>query len=268
MTEAAGIVAREASGFRPKFGIVLGSGLGGFAARAKDPVVIPYAELPGFPRPSVSGHAGRLLLGEIGGTPTAILQGRVHAYESGNADGMAVPIRTLAALGCEALVLTNAAGSLRAERGPGSIVAISDHINLTGRSPLFGEAGAERFVDMTEAYDLALRAGLHAAAKAESVPLGEGVYMWFVGPQFETPAEIRAAKALGADLVGMSTVPETILARRAGLKVAALSIVTNMAAGLAPDAISHRQTLDVASRAAEALGRLLARFLADQAPKP
>jgi purine nucleotide phosphorylase len=268
MTEAAAAIARKAPGFRPKFGIVLGSGLGGFAERAAKPVAIAYDDLPGFPRPSVSGHAGRLLLGSVGGTAVAILQGRVHAYETGRADGMAAPIRTLAAMGCEAVILTNAAGSLRADTGPGSIVAISDHINLTGRSPLFGETGTERFVDMTEAYDPGLRAGLHAAAKAERIALGEGVYMWFVGPQFETPAEIRAAKALGADLVGMSTVPETILARRAGLKVAALSIVTNMAAGLAPDAISHRQTLETASGAAAALGRLLARFLAATADAP
>jgi purine nucleotide phosphorylase len=241
---------------------VLGSGLAGLAERIESPIVIPYAELPDFPQPTVGGHPGRLLLGRLAGLPAAILQGRAHYYEDGRADAMRGAIDAVAALGCPRLLLTCAAGSLRAEVGPGSIMAVTDHLNLAGVSPLIGERGDARFVDMGAAYDPALRQRLQAAAAGTGVTLHDGVYAWFAGPQFETPAEIRAARLLGADAVGMSLVPETILARHAGLAVAAVAAVTNLAAGLAPAPFDHRQTLAMAGRAAADLGRLVEAFAA------
>jgi purine-nucleoside phosphorylase len=242
--------------------VVLGSGLGGLAEGLEAATVIPYAALPGFPQPAVAGHAGRLILGEAGGLPVALLQGRGHFYESGRADAMRPAIDSLARLGCPALLLTCAAGSLRAEIGPGSIVMLTDHINFTGASPLIGEQGAGRFVDMSEAYDPALRGQLQRAAESAGIRLHEGVYAWFGGPQFETPAEIRAARLLGADMVGMSVVPETILARHAGLKLAALAVITNLGAGMTEGALDHRQTLDSAGGAIADMTRLLAAFFA------
>jgi len=257
------LIAERAGGVRPRVGIVLGSGLGPFADDVADAAVIPYGDLEGFPAPGVGGHAGRLLVGAVSGTPVAVLHGRAHLYESGRADAMAAPIRTLAALGCEALVLTNAAGSLREEAGPGAVMAITDHIGLTGVSPLFGAVGDDRFVNMVDAYDPDLRARLHMNASRVGLALHDGVYAWFCGPHFETPAEIRAARVLGADAVGMSTAPECILGRHAGLRVAALSILTNLAAGMGGAALSHAQTLAVAATAAEDVRRLLKAFLED-----
>jgi len=257
------LIAERTGGARPRVGIVLGSGLGPFADDVIDATVIGYDELENFPAPGVGGHAGRLLIGAVSGTTVAVLHGRAHLYESGRPDAMAAPVRTLAALGCEALVLTNAAGSLREEVGPGSVMAITDHIGFTGVSPLFGAAGDERFVNMVDAYDPELRVRLHAAASRIGLVLHDGVYAWFSGPQFETPAEIRAARTLGADAVGMSTAPECILARHAGLRVAALSIVTNLAAGMGGAPLSHEQTLAVAATATEDVRRLLRAFLED-----
>jgi len=241
---------------------VLGSGLAGLGERIESPIVIPYAELLDFPQPTVDGHPGRLLLGRLAGLPAAILQGRAHYYEEGRADAMRGAIDALAALGCPRLLLTCAAGSLRPEAGPGSIMAVSDHLNLAGVSPLIGEQGDARFVDMCGAYDPALLRRLREAAAGTGVTLHDGVYAWFAGPQFETPAEIRAARLLGADAVGMSLVPETILARHAGLAVAALAVVTNLAAGLTPTPLDHWQTLAMAGRAAADLGRLIEAFAA------
>lgn len=257
------MIGERASGLRPLVGVILGSGLGPFADDVADAVNIPYGDLHGFPTPGVGGHAGRLLLGTVSGTPVAVLHGRAHLYESGRADAMKIPVRTLAALGCATLVLTNAAGSLRPECGPGSVMAISDHIGLTGVSPLFGEPGDDRFVNMVDAYDPELRARLKAAAARIGLTLHEGVYAWFCGPHFETPAEINAARVLGADAVGMSTAPECILARHAGLRVVALSIITNLAAGMDEAGLSHQQTLKVAATAAGDVRRLLAAFLGD-----
>jgi purine nucleotide phosphorylase len=258
---AAEIIARRAPGFRPKVAVILGTGLGDFAG-AVDPVaVIPYGDLEGFPRPTVRGHAGRLLLGRVGPTDVAVLEGRAHYYENGRADEMAGAVDTLAAIGCETLFQTNAAGSIRLDMPPGSLMAISDHINFTGVNPLFGRGPGRRFVDMVDAYDPALRAQLLAAAKRAGVMCHEGVYIWFCGPSFETPAEIRAARVLGADAVGMSTAPETILARHAGLKVVGLSVITNYAAGLEPGGIGHEQTLDVAKAAGENVAKVLRGFL-------
>jgi purine-nucleoside phosphorylase len=257
MTEAAAIIRARYQGPAPTTAIVLGSGLGGVADAVRDPTVIPYADLPGFPVPGVAGHGGRLVLGLLGETPVAVLQGRAHYYEHGQADVMAPVIDTVKALGCGTLILTNAAGSLKPEHGPGSVVMISDHVSVFGESPLIGRTGTDRFVGMTDAYDPGLRAGLRAAAERIGAALPEGVYIWFSGPQFETPAEIRLAKLLGADLVGMSTVPETILARHAGLKVAALSNVTNLAAGLSDEHLSHAHTLAQATEGAKTIERLL-----------
>lgn len=253
---------RAAPGFRPKVALILGSGLGGFVEEVAEVAAIPYADLPGFPRPTVGGHAGRLVLGHVGSTPVAVLQGRAHYYERGKADEMKGAIEAVAGLGCETLLQTNAAGSLRLDMPPGSIMAVSDHINFAGINPLFGVGtGDSRFVDMVDAYDPVLRTKLLEAARAANVACHEGVYIFFSGPSFETPAEIRAARVLGADAVGMSTAPETILARHAGLKVAALSLVTNYAAGLVPGTLAHEQTLSVAAAAGDKVRLVLRTFL-------
>ena len=255
------VIARAAPGFRPKVAVVLGSGLGGFAADVKTIASIPYGELQGFPQTTVGSHAGKLVLGHVGPTGVAVMQGRAHYYERGRADEMKGAIDALAGLGCETLLLTNAAGSLRLDMPPGSAMAIADHINFTGVNPLFGESGDSRVVDMVDAYDPRLVAQLLAVAGTAGIACHSGVYIWFSGPSFETPAEIRAARALGADAVGMSTVPETILARRAGLRVAALSLMTNYAAGLSADKLGHDQTLAVARESEDGMRRLLRLFL-------
>jgi purine-nucleoside phosphorylase len=261
---AADVIGARAGGLVPRVGVVLGSGLGPLADDVAEPVVLPYAELPGFPEAGVAGHAGRLVLGRVGETPVALMQGRAHYYEHGRPDGMKVAVEALAAIGCRALVLTNAAGSLDPEIGPGSVMLVADHIGLTGVSPLFGEGGTERFVDMVGAYSPRLREQLREQAVRLGIELPEGVYVWFSGPQFETPAEIRAARVLGGTAVGMSTVPEVILARRAGLEVAALSVITNFAAGMSEERLSHEQTMRVASTATETAGRLVRGFLEAQ----
>jgi len=243
---------------RPRIAVVLGSGWSGLTAHVTDAIRIPYAELPGFPRAGVPGHSGELWLGRIGAHEVAVMSGRKHAYEEGDAKAMQAPLLTLRALGCEVLVQTNAAGSLQAEMPPGSLMVLTDHINMAQRSPLIGESGPERFVDMVDAYDSGLRATALGVARRANVVLHEGVYMWILGPQFETPAEIRMFRQLGADAVGMSTVPETIIARRAGMKVLALSLMTNMAAGLSAESLSHAHTLEQAGRVNAAASRLLA----------
>ena len=249
----------------PPLGIVLGSGLGPFAEEAADPVQVGYSELPGFPVPSVEGHAGRLVVGAIEGKRVALFQGRGHYYERGDPAAMRVAIDTFKSLGGETLLITNAAGGLKKEWRPPALVAITDHINFSGTNPLIGHAGADRFVPLTRAYDRGLIEILRKVARETGVELNEGVYMWFSGPSFETPAEIRAAQTLGADLVGMSTVPEVILARRAGLTVAAVSVVTNFGAGLAGGDPSHEETQEYARLAAERFKRLLRGFIREVA---
>jgi len=266
MTAAAHEVAERAPGIRPRLGLMLGSGLGALAEQLADRIEIPYGDLPGFRRGSVAGHAGSLVLGRLGGQDVAIFAGRSHVYERIEASAITTPVRTLKALGAELLVLTNAAGSLRPEVGPGSLVAISDHINLLGFNPLTGpndESVGPRFPSLAGAYDPELRERLHAASAALGAELHDGVYLAVAGPSFETPAEIRAFRTLGADLVGMSTVPEVIAARHAGLRVAAISAVTNLAEGMGGEALSHEQTLRVARQGAERLGPLIERFVAD-----
>jgi xanthosine phosphorylase len=260
MTAAETLAAR---GAEPRLGIVLGSGLGGLVDSLTDAVSVPYGELEGFPAIGVGGHAGAFVFGRLNGLAVACFSGRKHAYE-GDPAAMRVPIRTLKALGAEALLVTNAAGSLRADVGPGRLMAISDHINLTGFNPLMGpndEAIGPRFPSLRDAYDPALRADLHAAASDLGIDLGEGVYLAVSGPSFETPAEIRAFRTLGADAVGMSTVHETILARHAGLRVAAVSAISNLAEGMSEVPLSHEQTLADAQRAAGDLARLLEAFV-------
>ncbi len=228
---------------RPRIAVVLGSGWGDLADHVQDAVGIPYTELEGFPRATVAGHSGMLWLGQIGGNQVAVMSGRKHGYETGEVDGMKTPLRVLQRLGCAVLIQTNAAGSLRSDMPPQSLMVLSDHINMAQRSPLVGEGGSERFVSMVDAYDPALRAQARHIATQRGINLHEGVYAWAFGPQFETPAEIRMFKQLGADAVGMSTVPETILARHAGLRVLALSLITNMGAGLSTEQLSHAHTL-------------------------
>ena len=241
--------------------LVLGTGLGGLAEAVEEAVVIPYAELPGFPQPGVGGHAGRLVVGRLAGRRVALMQGRAHYYERGDAAAMGEPIKCLAGLGARAIVLTNASGSLRADWRPGTLAILADHLNLAGANPLFGDPSDARFVTMTDAYDPALRAALRRAGESLGGAPPEAVYAWFSGPSFETPAEIRMARALGADLVGMSSVPETLLARRFGLRVAGVSLVTNLGAGLEAAAPTHRETQAAAAAAAPRLQRLLARFI-------
>jgi homotetrameric cytidine deaminase len=254
--DAASVIRRRSGGLQPLVAIVLGSGLGAIAERIADPVAVTYDELPGFPRPSVQGHAGRLVLGRLAGVPVACLSGRAHLYEGVGPRPLNTLVRTLKAIGCRAILLSNASGSLRPELGAGSLVLIEDHINLQGTNPLVGpndEAVGPRFVDLTEVYAQRLRAAIGAAAAASGIALARGIYLAVLGPSFETPAEIRAYRALGADLVGMSTVPEAISARHAGLEVAAISVVTNLAAGLAAEPLTHAETL---SQSAAAVGRV------------
>jgi xanthosine phosphorylase len=248
----------------PRVGIVLGSGLSAVADAVEDPVVVGYEELPGFPRPTVEGHAGRAVIGSIRGVPVAVLQGRGHLYEGGNPEAIRAPIRALRAAGAEMLVLTNAAGSLHPEVGPGSLMAITDHINLTGVNLLMGpndDAVGPRFPSLRDAYDPALLDDLRDSARELDIDLAEGVYLAVTGPSFETPAEIRAFQRLGADAVGMSTVQETIVARHCGLRVAAVSVITNLAEGMTDEPLSHEQTLRTAKAGAEDLARLLLHFL-------
>lgn len=260
--EAAAIVRARAGAAPPELALVLGSGLGHLAG-AVEGVAIPYAELPGMPHAGVSGHDPQLVIGQLEGRRVAVLGGRAHYYENGRADAMRPALEMLHAIGCQRLLLTNAAGSLRADMPPGGLMLLSDHIAFAGTNPLIGEASDARFVALTDAHDAAMRAALRDAARAEDVPLPEGVYCWFSGPSFETPAEIRAARILGADAVGMSTVPEVILARFLGLRVAAVSVITNMGAGLSDEAISHDHTRAMAPLGAAKLERVLRRFLRD-----
>jgi len=249
-----------------KVGLILGSGLGHLADLVEGEA-IDYADLPGFPHAGVSGHNPKLVIGRLEGAPVAVLGGRAHYYETGRADAMRVPLEVLAELGVETLIVTNACGSFRADIPPGDLMLVADHINYSGLSPLIGEPTDRRFVNLTDAYDPGIRAALAAQAEALGIPMKEGVYAWYSGPNFETPAEIRALKILGADAVGMSTVPEVILGRFLGMRCAAVSVVTNMAAGLGNEHISHEHTKASAPVGAAKLERILGGFLADFASR-
>jgi purine-nucleoside phosphorylase len=255
----------RARGFDGRFdaAFVLGTGLGPLADELEDPVALAYRDIPGFPAGGVSGHAARLVAGRLGGRRVLLFQGRSHYYESGDAGIMRVPVALVRALRIPALVLTNAAGSVRPDVRPGSLVAISDHINLSGANPLLRDHTEGRFVSLTGAYDAGLRAALQRAARGIGLDLPEGVYAWLSGPSFETPAEIRMVQALGGDLVGMSTVPEVILARYHGLTVAAVSVVTNLAAGIEGASPSHQETKETAAEASDRFRRLIRAFVAE-----
>lgn len=259
---AGALISGRLGDFAPRHAIVLGSGLGSLVERVENAVRIPYADLAGFPVGGVSGHAGELVAGLLGGVPMLMLSGRVHYYEKGDATAMRRPLEILKDLGIENLILTNAAGSLREDMPPGSVMQITDHINYSGMNPLIGEESDGRFVGMTSAYDADLAGRMRAAAASLDIPLTQGVYMWFSGPSFETPAEIRMARILGADAVGMSTVPEVILARFLGLKVAAASVITNFGAGMTGGEISHQETKDMAPVGGRRLADILARMMA------
>jgi len=243
-------------------GLILGSGLGHLAGEVAG-VAIDYSNLPGFPHAGVSGHNPKLVIGDLEGVRVAVFGGRAHYYESGRGDAMRLSLEVLKGLGAHSLIVTNAAGSMRDDIPPGDLMLLNDHINFSGLNPLIGEATDSRFVPMTDAHNPGMRAGLKAAAKAEGLPLAEGVYAWYSGPSFETPAEIRAIKILGGDAVGMSTVPEIILARFLGLKVAAISTITNMAAGMSSEQISHEHTKAMAPLGAAKLERILKQYLRD-----
>ena len=257
----ANLIREKSPEFYPQIGLVLGSGLGTFADSVEVISKTSFKELPGFPKAGVGGHAGQLIVGLIGSTKVAILQGRSHYYEEGKADAMSVAIRTLKEIGCKSLVITNAAGTINQDASPGEIMLITDHINMTGVSPLFGCSERDRFVDMSNAYDIDLSNIMRKAAKTNGIKLNEGVYAWCCGPQFETPAEINALKTLGADAVGMSTVPEVIVARHAQIPLCALSIITNLAAGSSPSALSHDQTISVAKLAEDSIREILITYL-------
>ncbi|RYG92770.1 purine-nucleoside phosphorylase [Loktanella sp. IMCC34160] len=252
---------RERVGSEPvRLGLVLGSGLGHLAG-AVEGIAIPYSELPGFPHAGVSGHNPNLVIGTLEGVRVAVFGGRAHYYEKGDPSAMRTPLEVLRELGAEMMIATNAAGSLRPDMATGSIMCLSDHINFSGLNPLIGEATDSRFVPMTEAYDAEMRTGLVAAAAEDKVPMAQGIYAWYSGPSFETPAEIRAIKMLGADAVGMSTVPEVILGRFLGLRCAAISTITNMAAGMSSEKISHEHTKAMAPLGAAKLEKVLRRYL-------
>ncbi len=249
--------ARAQLGDRARIAVVLGSGLGAFASTLEEAASLPYGDIPYFPVSGVAGHAGQLVAGSLGGVQLLVLQGRVHAYEGYPANAVVFATRVLAALGVRALILTNAAGGIRGDLRQGQLVLLSDHINLTGLNPAAGPplGGYPRFFDMSEAYSPRLRALAQEAARA---PMAEGVYVGVLGPSFETPAEIRAFRALGADLVGMSTVLETVAARQAGLEVLGISCVTNMAAGVATQPLSHEEVLATGRAVEQELAVLLA----------
>ncbi len=244
-------------------GIVLGSGLSAIADEVEQAERIPYSALPDFPASTVSSHHNEVVAGWLDGVAVAVLSGRTHFYETGNPAAMREPIATLRALGCDILILTNAAGSLRTEVGPGEVMLITDHIAFSGINPLIGQRSDDRFVSMTNAYDPDLRADLLAAAEHEGIALSTGVYVWFSGPSFETPAEIRMARLAGAHAVGMSTAPEVILGRFFGLRCAAISAIVHFAAGMTGVDISHEETKMLAPVGAAKLERIVRRFLRD-----
>jgi purine-nucleoside phosphorylase len=244
----------------PEAAIVLGSGLGEVVGQVEEPTTLPYGAIPGMPSPSVQGHGGELVLGRLGGRSVVILRGRVHLYEGRSPDDVVFGVRLAIRLGARTIVLTNAAGGIADPLLPGSLMRITDHLNLTGRSPLVGDAAAElgeRFVDLGNAYDPELGARVDAFASEASIDLHRGVYAGLLGPSYETPAEIRMLRALGADAVGMSTVLETIAARQLGARVVGVSCITNRAAGLSDERLSHEEVQRVGRQAQRDFGKLL-----------
>jgi purine-nucleoside phosphorylase len=263
LTEAAAFVQHELGTRSPRVGLVLGSGLGALADELVDAVRLPYAQVPHMPVVSVTGHRGKLCLGRLGGIEVACLQGRAHAYEGHPLSRVVFGVRLLAELGCESVLLSNAAGGIAEKLQAGSLMRIEDHLNLMGDSPLRGACvRGQRFPDMTSAYDVALGALCERAAREENVTLERGVYAGLLGPSYETPAEIRMLKALGADAVGMSTVPETIALRQLGVRVGAVSCITNLAAGRSQEPLSHAEVEATAARVHAEFARLFTRWVA------
>jgi len=269
VSESAAFLRARLGRFAPTIGIVLGSGLGAVADAVADPILAPYAEIPNFPQSTVAGHSGRIVAGRLGGVPVVVMQGRVHYYEGYTPLQVTFPMRVLGQLGLHTVILTNAAGGISHSYRIGDLVLLSDHINALGFNPLVGPNEPRfatrpgtglRFFDMTEAYSRRLRVLAHEAARAEGFVLEEGVYLATTGPSFETPAEIRAFRALGADLVGMSTVPETIVARHSGLEVLGISCVTNLAAGIGSTHLSHEEVFEAGSRVQHRLAKLFERL--------
>ena len=259
VTRAADAVRTALGGRKPRVAIVLGSGLGRMADRVTTPVRIPYGTIPGFHVPTVAGHKGELVAGTLGGVPVIMQSGRFHMYEGHSAQVSALPTRVFATLGADTLIVTNAAGGIRRAFGSGTLMLISDHLNLTGRNPLEGEVlpGETRFPDMTVAYDAGLRALAHLVAIKPGTALAEGIYAALLGPTYESPAEIRMLERLGADAVGMSTAPETIVARARGMRVLGISTITNAAAGISHELMSHADVMAVADQVAEKLANLV-----------
>lgn len=267
---AAGYI-RSRTATRPRLGLVLGSGLGDFADKVEDRISIAYSEIPNFPLSTVEGHSGKLVVGTIGGVPVAIMQGRVHAYEGYSVREVTFPTRVLGLLGVERLIVTNAAGGINTSYGQGAIVAISDHINLTGTNAVVGPNEprfGQRFFDMSAAYSPTLRRLAGEEAVRQGWKLNEGVYLAVLGPSYETPAEIRAFRTLGADLVGMSTVHEVIVARHMGIEVLGLSVVTNMAAGVLEQPINHEEVMETGRRIAGQFTGLLTALIPQVASSP
>jgi len=262
---------REETELEPRVGLILGSGLGGLADTIEERVEIPYAEIPGWPVSTAVGHAGVLVFGHVDGVPVAVLRGRAHLYEGVPADRAVFGVRVLGRLGIRSLVVTNAAGGIDESFRPGLLVLISDHVNLTGTSPLVGPNDDElgpRFPDMGNAYDAELRANAREAASRLGIEVGEGVYAAWLGPQFETPAEIGFMRAIGATLAGMSTVPEVIAARHMGIRCLGISVVTNMAAGIGAGELGHEEVLAVGAEAEPQLTRLLRELLPTLCARP
>lgn len=262
MKPAAKYIQSKLGDIKPEYAVILGSGLGALTGTIEGAISIPFSDIEGFPQSAVSGHKGEIVIGRLGQTHVLMLSGRVHYYESGDAGAMRPIIEAFHELGIEKLLLTNAAGSVQQDMPPGSIMQISDHINFSGSNPLFGEPSDKRFVGLSNAYDEELAAQFQSAAKKADIKIHRGVYMWFSGPSFETPAEIKMAKIIGADAVGMSTVPEIILARFYGMRAAAASIITNYAAGMTGDELSHQETKDMAPIGGAKLAKILHTMLA------
>jgi purine-nucleoside phosphorylase len=266
--EYASVFLLEQTVLRPKIGVVLGSGLGAFADEMSDAVRVPYSQIPSFPQSTAIGHAGQMVIGKAGDVPVAAMQGRVHFYEGYSAEQVAFPMRVLGRMGIRALILTNAAGGINAKYTQGALVVISDHINLQGQNPLMGandERFGPRFPDMTQAYWKPYREMTLEAARKLGKTIHEGVYAGLLGPSYETPAEIRYLRTIGADLVGMSTIPEAIAARHMGIRVLGISCVTNMAAGILDQPLDHQEVLDTAERVKDDFVALLRAVLEEVA---
>ena len=258
--EAAAYVRSALGGRRPEIAITLGSGLGDLAERLDAPLTIPYKEIPHFPVSTVSGHKGQFVCGKLGGKEVLCMQGRFHYYEGYDLKQVTMPVCVMKLLGIDSLLVTNAAGGINTGFHAGTLMLIEDHLNLTGENPLIGEnldAFGDRFFDMTVAYDKEYRTLAKATAEELNIPLATGVYAWLTGPNFETPAEIRYLRTIGADAVGMSTVPEVLVARHSGIRVLGISCITNLAAGMTDNTLSHEEVKETADRVQNEFIRLV-----------